>query len=478
MSASLVRLRAQLRFKFAPAQVGFSRRTAVVLMCLAALAGCASLPDLKAFRQPGRARADSVRVLNQYGLLSPKQTAAALSRLKREGRTDLLEKHLALMQAVPDAPPLVIGNEARLLIDGPNSYRAMFSAIREARDHINLETYILEGDWLGENFAELLIKKQREGVQVNVLYDYVGSIGTPAEFFDRLRKQGVNIRAFNPVHLFTSWRLNHRDHRKILVVDGAVAFTGGINISSVYSRGSAGRRRGQASVKGGWRDTNIEIRGPAVAQFQKLFLETWERQHGEPLPARNYFPQLKPAGDKVVRVVASTPSDEFNFIYLSLLSAITYSERSIYLTMAYFIPGENVVEALKQAARRGVDVKLILPSFSDFWAVFHAGRSHYSDLMRAGVKIYERQDALLHAKTATIDGVWSTVGSANMDMRSFLHNDEVNAVVLNEDVGRQMRAMFDADLAGSVLVNANQWEARDRSLRLKEKVARLWEYWL
>ncbi|MBA2690700.1 MAG: cardiolipin synthase [Burkholderiales bacterium] len=448
----------------------------LMVFLLAALAmGCASLPDYELLHRTAEVRG-APRVIGEDGLLSRQQGAAVLRKLK-EGE-GVLHKHLTFMEAISDIP-LVVGNSVRLLIDGPATYRSMYRAISSARNHINLETYILADDEAGNKMADLLIEKQSKGVQVNLIYDGVGSIKTPASFFENLSKKGVAVCQFNSVNLLKGnvLRLNHRDHRKILVVDGTTAFTGGINISNVYTSSSS-RRRPKNDVTDGWRDTHIEIQGPAVAELQKLFFTTWKKQDCAPLAEKKYLPVAERQGDKVVRVIGTSPDDPINLIYVDLLSAIVHAQQSIYLTIAYFVPDPQIIEALKQAAKRGVDVKVVLPSFSDFWIVFHAGRSHYSELLEADIKVYERQDAMLHAKTAVIDGVWSTVGSTNMDWRSFLHNDEVNAIVLGEDFAKQMNDMFKADLANSKPVDPQQWQRRAIPERAKELLARLWAYWL
>ena len=276
--------------------------------------------------------------------------------------------------------------------------------------------------------------------------------------------------------------MNNRDHRKLLVVDGRVAFIGGINISSVYSSGSSVRRQGASDEeperKLAWRDTHLQIEGPVVADFQKLFMDAWERQGGSPLSERGFFPRLAPAGGEIVRAVGSRANEAPNPIYVTLISAINSAETSVHLTNAYFVPDPQLLDSLKQAVQRGVDVKLILPSRTDFWAVFHAGRSFYSELLEAGVKIYERRDALLHSKTAIVDGVWSMIGSTNLDWRSFLHNEELNAVILGPAFSESMKATFEADLAASEAITSEQWSRRPLGMRLKETLARMWEYWL
>lgn len=219
----------------------------------------------------------------------------------------------------------------------------------------------------------------------------------------------------------------------------------------------------------------LQIEGPVVAELQKLFIETWGKQQGKALTVKAYFPTLKVQGKDIVRAIGSTPDDPYSLIYLTLLSAIGNAEKQIQLTNAYFVPDPQLLKALSDAARRGVEVKLILPSHSDSEIVFHAGRSHYAALLKAGVKIYERQGALLHSKTALIDGVWSCVGSTNLDWRSFLDNDEVNAIILGREFAQQMQGMIARDLAASVAIDLPGWESRSLLLRAKEWGARLFE---
>ena len=227
-----------------------------------------------------------------------------------------------------------------------------------------------------------------------------------------------------------------------------------------------------------WRDTHLQLRGPVVADLQKLFLATWAAQKGTPLASKNYFPPPQNAGRTVVRAMGSSPEEPFSQIYATLLSAIGSAETSVRLTNAYFAPDPQLLAALEAAAQRGVDVTLLLPSQTDSWLVFHAGRRHYARLLRAGVKIFERRDVILHSKTALVDGVWATVGSTNLDWRSFLHNHELDAVVLGADFGRQLEAVFDRDLAVSDQITLEAWQRRGLDLRVKELFSRAWEYWL
>lgn len=438
--------------------------------------GCATLPDSDALIE--RHRGQSARFENARGALSAQKSAEILAELKRKsGDIDIFEKQIALEQAIVGSP-LIVGNKTTLLQDGSATYAAMFAAIRKARKNINLESYIIEDDEVGREFADLLLAQQGRGVQVNLIYDSVGGINTPKAFFERLTQGGIQVLEFNPINPLKAkalWLINNRDHRKLLVVDGQTAFIGGINISSVYSAGSIVRRKGKADRNTvAWRDTHLQIEGPVVAEFQKLFMQTWEKQHGKPLAKKDYFPELKAQGKDIVRAIGSTPDDPYSLIYLTLLSAIGNAEKQVYVTNAYFVPDPQLLKALTDAAKRGVDVKLILPSHSDSAIVFHAGRAHYAGLLEGGVKIYERGGALLHSKTAVIDGVWSTVGSTNLDWRSFLDNDEVNAVIIGHEFAQQMQAMFANDLKASQPIERAQWERRPLHFRLKEWSAQLW----
>jgi cardiolipin synthase A/B len=449
-------------------------------LCLLCTVGCASLPDIA----PGAAPPSTVPVSLEgaRGPLSPAQSKAILDRLKSSGAdTNIFDRHLALEEAMTGSP-LNAGNKVQLLLDGPATYDAMLSAIAGAQDHVNMETYIMDDDDIGRNFAKVLVDKQMQGVQINLIRDSVGTFGTPSEFFQALVDKGIKVIEFNPINPLVAgkdWSPNRRDHRKLLIVDGKKAFLGGINISSVYSGGSFGK--GARNRKDGalaWRDTDLQLEGPVVAELQKLFLATWEKQKGGPLPEKNYFPPAKSAGQTVVRAIGSTPNEPYSQIYAALLSAIGNAETSVYLTNAYFAPDPQLLAALTAAVARGVDVKLILPSQTDSWLVFHAGRGYYTRLLKAGIKIFQLRGAILHSKTALIDGVWATVGSTNLDWRSFLHNQELDAVVLGAEFGGQVQAMFARDLAASDEVLLAQWQRRTLDLRLKELFARIWEYWL
>ncbi len=453
----------------------------VCAAAMAALFGCASLPQVTADTRADKAQ--PARMEGARGPLSAQQSKAILANLSnRSEETGIFERHLALEEAIAGSP-LVVSNRTTLLQDGESTYAAMFKSIAAAKDHINVETYIIEDDEIGRKFSDALLAKQQQGVQVTMIYDSVGSLQTPAAFFQRLRDGGIRTLEFNPVNPLEAkkgWEINQRDHRKLLIVDGQSVFLGGINISSVYASGSSGRRAKSVPVDGKtpWRDTHLLVEGPVVAEFQKMFMETWRKQKGEALPDRKYFPPPVPKGREVVRAIGSSSDAGGGQMYNTLISAIGSAETSVYLTMAYFAPDKQIVNVLKGAVTRGVDVRIILPGKTDSGLIFHAGRSYYTDLLESGIRIYERGEALLHSKTALIDGVWSTIGSTNLDWRGFLHNDEVNAVILSLEFGVQMKAMFDKDLAASTEITRESWNDRPLTMRAKEQAARLWVYWL
>ncbi|TFV91579.1 cardiolipin synthase [Oxalobacteraceae bacterium OM1] len=449
------------------------------------LTSCASLPNVSYLRDRQLAPQADPTIVTARGELPDGRVQALLDRMAAKvGPTSILDRHVAAEEAI-NGRPLVAGNKVTLLSDGPVTMRAMMAAIRGARDHVNLETYIFEDDEVGRALADLLIEKRKAGVKVNVIYDSVGTLETPRAFFDRMRAAGIEALEFNPVNPLNAprgWDINERDHRKLLVVDGRIAFTGGVNISRVYGKSSFLRSNRQATPNNPkeavWRDTHMQIEGPAVAEFQRLFLDTWRRKTGEALTGAQYFPPLQHQGDALVRAIGSTPDKEDFGAYKTYISALANADKYAHLTTAYFVPDDQIVQAMKDAAQRGVDVRIIFPSITDVGIILYAGRSFYQELLDAGVRVYERKAELLHAKTAVIDGVWSTIGSTNLDMRSFLHNDEINAVVLNVNFATQMEELFQRDLTESREIKAEEWRKRGAGERFKEWATRLLDYWL
>jgi cardiolipin synthase len=452
-------------------------RLASVLVLGWMLSDCTSLPEVRYVVDPSLELIDPT-VRSAQGVFGKKASHSLLASRWKNSYTDT--KALALLEEAATSTPLIAGNKVTLLYDGPQTIASMTESIAAAKDHINLETYIFDQDAVGIQFADLLIARQRAGVKVHVMYDAVGTIGTPQAFFDRMRDAGIQLLAFNPVNplkLVGPWEPNQRDHRKLLVVDGQVAFTGGVNISSTYANSSLFRSKSRSDAKTGWRDTHIRLEGPAVAALQWTFLDNWASQNFPDLADSNFFPPLQEAGNKLVRVLASVPDGEQE-IYRSYLLAIHAAKKTIHITSAYFVPDAAILQALVDAVRRGVEVKIVLPGVMESGLVFHAGRSFYTQMLASGIRIFQLQISVLHAKTAVIDQTWSTVGSTNIDMRSFLHNHELNVVVFDEGFGLAMESAFEEDLSHSTELTSEQWEQRTLGDRIKEWAARRFEYWL
>jgi cardiolipin synthase len=294
----------------------------------------------------------------------------------------------------------------------------------------------------------------------------------------------LEFRPLNPLAANKSYSPNDRNHRKILVIDGALGIVGGINMSSVYTSsglGASGRRTEPgtaASPKERWRDTDLQIEGPAVAELERLFVQHWHEESDTPLPDTHFYPAVKAAGNQIIHIVGSSPADSVPQFYVTLLSAIRNAESRVWISAAYFVPTDEEREALRDAAKRGVDVRLLLPHNSDSALALDVGRSHYASLLRRGVRIYELREGILHSKTAVIDGVWSAVGSSNFDGRSVLFNDEVDAVVIGRETAAQLEASFERDLQESDRIELKAWEDRPVAQKLREFMSRVTAYWL
>jgi cardiolipin synthase len=452
----------------------FSRALFPLALVLLAsqLLSCTTLPSLRLARELPLSRSGQVLSLEgPRGPVAPDRAARASASLGKLAEDTVLDRYLAMSEELI-GEPLLIGNRVELLVDGPATYDALFAAIRAARDTVDIQAYIFEAvEHRGEALAELLRDRMAAGVRVRVLTDGVGSMASGPDL-EALAEAGVITCIFNPLPrtFFRPDLLNHRDHRKITVIDGSDAFTGGINFSRVYRSGSAGfSRRRAPTLDEGWRDTHVRIQGPGARRLWELFEESWRKQDcpgsDAPVPARS----VAAAGGTVVQIVPSSPDDPRNLTYLSVLGAVTYARKSVNVTMAYFVPDDQLEEALVDAARRGVEVRLILPAFSDFSGVFHAGRAHYDRLLAAGVKIHEQESAFLHAKTVVVDDIWSAIGSTNWDWRSFIHNDEVTVVIVDEGFGGRMMALFRRDLADSRAITLEEWRQRPWLFRAQER---------
>jgi cardiolipin synthase len=374
--------------------------------------------------------------------------------------------------------PFVAGNRVQLLVNGPQSFSAMQGAIEAAHKSIDMESYEFNGI-AARQFSALLLQKRAQGVQVFLIYDAWGAMDTPSSLFGELRKGGVQVVEYSPFDplKIISLDLNKRDHRKMLIIDGKTAFVGGVNVSPVYENRRRPVNATNDPEKLPWRDTDVRIDGPVVPIFEQLFLKTWREQTGStPLPVVE--PAGAPMGGEMVQAMDGAPADNDPAIYESLLTAIAASRQSVHLTTGFFAPPPDLAQALECAARRGVDVELIVPSRSTSGVTIAAGRSHYTALLRSGVQIYERQGLVLHAKTAVVDGVWSVVGSSNLDWRSVVYNNEIDAIILGKVFGQQLEELFKQDVLASKKVTWEAWRSRGMRERLNEMEARAIEFLL
>ena len=428
----------------------FGRRGLLTLGAAATLQACASVPDADDYLPPAT--------------------------------DDPLQLHYALQVSLP-ASPLVFGNRTRLLRNGAQTFLAMFAALTAARDHINLEYFVVEDiESGGRRLSELLQGKLAQGVAVNIIYDAYGSLNTASSLFDQLRQAGAAVVEFNPldpISALAGHSPNDRDHRKIMVVDGRIGFLGGINLARCYENPpSAGVPADGDMGKAYWRDSAIEIRGPAVARLQTLFFETWKQQKGGSYASASYFPPLPREGVQTIRIIGSTPGDNQPLYYLALERALRAAQHRIWLSSGYFVPPHQEREDLGKAARRGVDLQIVVPSHSDVESAVYAARATYGDLLKDGAHIYEMQNAVLHSKLATVDGVWTVIGSSNLDRRSVVFNNEVDAIILGTDTASQVEAILRQDVAESHEVSRERWEHRSLNERVNELKARVWDYWM
>lgn len=359
-------------------------------------------------------------------------------------------------------------NRVKVLVNGEEKFPELMDAIRKAEHHIHIEYYIFEDDEIGTQFAELLMEKARQGVQVRVIYDDFGSRAIRKKLVPRMREAGVKAFPFHRViFLLLANRINYRNHRKIVVIDGKTAFTGGMNVSDNYVN-----KQGSSKF---WRDTHLRIDGPGVYYLQYLFLCDWQFCKGQQIESHEFLFSTTPeqSSDTVVQIAASGPDSDHPAILFSLLQAIYLAEKELLITTPYFIPGDSMLEAISIAALSGLKVKLLVPWKSDSRFVNAAARSYYTDLMAAGVEIYQYRKGFIHSKTLVADGMLSVIGSANMDHRSFELNFEVNAFVYDTEVAQHMRDLFFKDLEDAERIDPERWANRRFYRVLFEKVARL-----
>lgn len=363
-------------------------------------------------------------------------------------------------------PPVVGGNRIRHLKNGDEIFPAMLEAIRKARHSINFETFIYWKGEIGNELAEALAERARAGVEVQVLLDWVGSNRIDQSEIDCMEKAGVVIERYRPAKWYSLSRLNNRTHRKILVIDGRIGFTGGVGVADQWL--------GNAEDKDHWRDSHFEITGPAVAQLQSAFLDNWLSTHENVLHGPKYFPELEDRGHSLSQVFKSSPEEGSGSVRLMYLYALAHAKNSVLIASAYFVPDDYVIEELERAVKRGLRVEVIVPGEEiDTELTRAASRAAWGKLLDAGIQIYEYQHTMFHCKYLVIDRKFVSVGSTNFDQRSFRLNDECNLNVFDPDFALEMEKTFEEDKARSVLQTKEMWEKRPLVTKAADHMASL-----
>ncbi len=363
-------------------------------------------------------------------------------------------------------PPMLEGNRVEVLLNGEQIFPAMLAAIRSAQRTITFETYIYWSGSIGREFADALVERARAGVKVHVLLDWIGSVKMEESLLEELRAGGVELERYHQPHWYHLSRMNNRTHRKLLVIDGRVGFTGGVGIADHW--------RGHAQDEDHWRDTHFRVEGPVVAQMQAVFLDNWMKATGRVLHGGDYFPALEPRGGMTAQMFSSSPTGGSESMHLMYLMAITAAQRSIELSSSYFVPDELAIKALADAARRGVTVRIVTPGPDiDSEIVRRASRARWGELLEAGIVIAEYQPTMFHCKVLVVDELLVSVGSTNFDNRSFRINDEANLNVLDAAFARRQVEIFEADLAQARPVTLEAWRHRPWPEKLAEHAASL-----
>lgn len=382
---------------------------------------------------------------------------------------DLLEDRIKLVKLLHSSKesPLTTKNDVQIIKNGENKFKLLIADLKNAKDHIHLEYYILRDDNIGMQIIDILCEQAMTGVSVKLSIDDVGS-SISRKHKNKLTKSGVEWHSFMPV-LFPGFtgKMNYRNHRKIAIIDGKIGYLGGINISDTYVN--------YDDSEDYWRDTHLRITGEAVKALQIHFLMTWEFVSGKDISIKDsYFPNVECAVNVAMQIAASGPDTDWANIMEVIFAAIVTSEKYVYLTTPYFIPNDQIITALQVASKSGVEVRLLIPKESDSWTAKHATNSYLECLMEAKVKVFRYCKGFIHAKTMVVDDMFSTVGTANMDYRSFNINFEINAMMYDEATSMELKSHFMEDLEDSEEVDLERWRNRSKIQKLKESYARLW----
>lgn len=364
--------------------------------------------------------------------------------------------------------PFTGNNKVEIFVDGNEKFERLIRDIEEAKEHIHLEYFIIKDSEIGRKIKDLLIKKAREGLSIKILYDDVGCwrFWFHRRFFNEMKKEGIEIVPFLPAKFpLMGGKINYRNHRKIVIIDGYIGYTGGINIGDEYM--------GKNKKFGYWRDTHIRIEGSSVYMLQMVFLIDWYYTTKKSVFEEKYFPKLKYKGNSMIQVVATGPDSDWEAIHYAYFSAICNAKERVYIETPYFIPDESLLRALKSAALRGVDVRIIFPGIADHKIVHQASYSYFDDILRSGGKVYLYKNGFIHAKVVIIDDKIASTGSANMDLRSFMLNFEINAFMYDEKIVKKITEDFYDDLKNSKEIHLKDFEKRPLIKKWAESVARL-----
>lgn len=408
-------------------------------------------------------RGEDYNILNR--LLNQQVTFTDYGEFFKNNFQDTKGKIIPLLLKNTRAP-ITVNNNVKVLQNGEDTFSEMLKDIENAKKHIHIEYYIIKDSEIGKEFQQLLIKKAQEGLEVRVIYDAVGSWQLSKSFLKPMEDAGVEIHVFLPVKLpFFGSRLNYRNHRKIIVIDGIIGFVGGLNIGDEYL--------GENEKMGFWRDTHLKIQGEAVYVLQGIFLADWYFVSKQSLDHPKYFPPQGYCGENIIQIASSGPDSYWASIHQAYFTAINSANERVYITTPYLVPDEGILLALKTAALRGVDVRLLLPIKADHKTVFWASKSHFMELLEAGVRIYLYGKGFVHGKVFVVDDNFTSIGTANLDIRSFKLNFEVNAFIYDKDVNDKVGMDFFYDLSVSEEVLIDEYKERPIQHKIKESIARV-----
>nr|WP_321247372.1 cardiolipin synthase [uncultured Psychroserpens sp.] len=414
------------------------------------------------------------KIFNRKNVINSKVIQSAGKSVKLDGRdlrvlNEKLDDKIKLVKLLKasERSPLTIRNEVDILFNGETKFKRLLEDLQNANNHIHLEYYIIKDDVIGTELLDIICEKAKQGVEVKMTYDDVGS-KLSSKMKHQLDDSGVDHYPFMPV-IFSSLtgKSNYRNHRKIVVIDGEIGYVGGINISDSYIN--------TEDSKLYWRDTHLRIYGEAVKVLQFHFLTTWDFVTKKSIEVKqSYFPETECEKDVAIQIAASGPDTDWAYIMEAILTAINNAESYIYITTPYFIPNDQLVTALQIASKIGVDVRLIIPKYSDSWVAESATNSFLEPLLKAGIKVYRYSRGFVHAKTMVVDDIFATIGTCNLDNRSFNINFEINALIYDSEESQILKSQFIKDITDCELIDFESWKNRPRIHKLKESYSRLW----